>query len=466
MHSQLALRQRLWRWHFFAGLIVCPFACLLAITGSIYLFKPQVDAYIESSANAKAPAIALGAAVMSSDQLLSGLLANQPEARLKMLVLAKPNDRSIEIELIQENGAAEIFWLDRYTGTVLDSALSSERFLNVVKRIHSELLLGDLGSYFVELMASWLIVLMLTGLYLWLAKPDSQQPSKLRRWFAPRLKDQTSRPKVASLHGVIGIWFALPILLLLFSGLPWTQLWGSGFKQVQGAMGWTGPGQQWRVTLESKSPEQGALVIEETSLWQIDRDPHAHHQEVGSGPTGLPSYTGTLAIERIEENLQRERLVSPVQIHPPQSATGVWTVRSMPQQRSERVTINYDQYTGQELMRVVFEDHHRLQRLASQGISLHEGVLFGWLNQLLGLLTALSIITMSIFGLLSWWLRRLPGSLAAPTRPLKPVSLRFGLLILVLGIMLPAAGISFAVVIFFEGCYCYYKGRGLPIVQP
>lgn len=466
MNSQLALRQRLWRWHFFAGLIVCPFTCLLAITGSIYLFKPQVDAYIESSVNARAPAIAAGTAVISSDQLLSGLLANQPEARLKMLVLAKPDDRSIEIELIQVNGAAEIFWLDRYTGTVLDSALSSERFLNVVKRIHSELLLGDLGSYFVELMASWLVVLILTGLYLWLAKPDSQQPSKLRRWFVPRLKDQAPRPKVASLHGVIGIWFALPILLLLFSGLPWTQLWGSGFKQVQGAMGWTGPGQQWRVTLESKSPEQGALVIEEPSLWQIDSDLHAHHQEAGNGPTRLPAYTGTLAIQAIEENLQSERLVPPVQIHPPQSANGVWTVRSMPQQRSERISIHYDQYTGQEIMRVAFEDHHPVQRLASQGISLHEGVLFGWLNQLLGLLAALGIITMSIFGLLIWWLRRPSGSLAAPAKAPRPVSLRFGLLLLILGIMLSAAGISFAVVIFFEWCYCYSKGSGLPIVQP
>jgi uncharacterized iron-regulated membrane protein len=104
--------------------------------------------------------------------------------------------------------------------------------------------------------------------------------------------------------------------------------------------------------------------------------------------------------------------------------------------------------------------------LASQGISLHEGVLFGWLNQLLGLLAALGIITMSIFGLLIWWLRRPSGSLAAPAKAPRPVSLRFGLLLLILGIMLSAAGISFAVVIFFEWCYCYSKGSGLPIVQP
>jgi uncharacterized iron-regulated membrane protein len=32
-----------WRWHFYAGLFVAPFMILLAITGIIYLFKPQLD---------------------------------------------------------------------------------------------------------------------------------------------------------------------------------------------------------------------------------------------------------------------------------------------------------------------------------------------------------------------------------------------------------------------------------------
>ena len=32
-----------WRWHFYAGLFVAPFMVLLAVTGIIYLFKPQLD---------------------------------------------------------------------------------------------------------------------------------------------------------------------------------------------------------------------------------------------------------------------------------------------------------------------------------------------------------------------------------------------------------------------------------------
>lgn len=33
-----------WRWHFYAGLFVIPFMLILGVTGTIYLFKPQLDA--------------------------------------------------------------------------------------------------------------------------------------------------------------------------------------------------------------------------------------------------------------------------------------------------------------------------------------------------------------------------------------------------------------------------------------
>jgi uncharacterized iron-regulated membrane protein len=37
----------LWRWHFHAGLFCIPFVLVLALTGSIYLFKPQIDAFAD-----------------------------------------------------------------------------------------------------------------------------------------------------------------------------------------------------------------------------------------------------------------------------------------------------------------------------------------------------------------------------------------------------------------------------------
>ena len=33
----------LWRWHFYAGLFVMPFLVVLAITGTLYCFQPQIE---------------------------------------------------------------------------------------------------------------------------------------------------------------------------------------------------------------------------------------------------------------------------------------------------------------------------------------------------------------------------------------------------------------------------------------
>ena len=42
----------LWRWHFHAGMFCIPFVLVLALTGSIYLFKPQIDAFADRSVDA------------------------------------------------------------------------------------------------------------------------------------------------------------------------------------------------------------------------------------------------------------------------------------------------------------------------------------------------------------------------------------------------------------------------------
>ncbi|WP_262503951.1 PepSY domain-containing protein [Sphingosinithalassobacter sp. CS137] len=36
-----------WRWHFYAGLLTMPFVLWLTVTGTIYLWKPQIEAMLE-----------------------------------------------------------------------------------------------------------------------------------------------------------------------------------------------------------------------------------------------------------------------------------------------------------------------------------------------------------------------------------------------------------------------------------
>jgi hypothetical protein len=37
------LFRAVWRWHFYAGLLVIPILAMLSLTGIVYLFKPQID---------------------------------------------------------------------------------------------------------------------------------------------------------------------------------------------------------------------------------------------------------------------------------------------------------------------------------------------------------------------------------------------------------------------------------------
>ncbi len=57
-----------WRWHFYAGLFVAPFMILLALTGIVYLFKPQLDALLYP----QLLRVEAGAQMRSADQLLAG----------------------------------------------------------------------------------------------------------------------------------------------------------------------------------------------------------------------------------------------------------------------------------------------------------------------------------------------------------------------------------------------------------
>jgi len=441
----LLLKQRLWRWHLVAGLVVCPFAILLAITGSIYLFKPQIDGYEEATINALAPTITTMSSTIAPSTHIKNLLADHPQSRLKRLILDKPADRSLEIELHNTQGGNTIYWIDRLSGQVLASKKSDQRFMQRIKKLHSELLMGNIGSYVVELMASWFIILIISGLYLWLSKAKSDQDTAQRA--TSELNKAKLGKKWRNLHTVTGLWFAIPITILLLSGLPWTQLWGAGFDRVKALAGWQGPGQEWFVTLQSEKPITGLKPPADTELWEINADPHSHHGATAAVDIDALDLS---ILDSIRNKPAVITLTHPVQIIPPKPDNGVWTVRAMSNQRSKRETLHFDQYSAQLIQHIKFEDHHPVEQFISQGVSLHEGALFGWLNQLLGVLTALAIICLSGFGLYAWWLRKPQGRLGVPDNVDTPVSTKLVMAIVLLGVLLPAAGISFVVIYIIE----------------
>ncbi len=110
-----------------------------------------------------------------------------------------------------------------------------------------------------------------------------------------------------------------------------------------------------------------------------------------------------------------------------------------------------DGATGAIKDRTDFKDRHLIDRIVGTGIAAHEGQLFGWPNQLLGLFTAMGLILLCVSSVVMWWRRRERGSLGAPDPAASPRFSR-GLVILValFGTYLPLFGASLIAVLVLE----------------
>src|SRR3546814_10711593 len=64
--------------------------------------------------------------------------------------------------------------------------------------------------------------------------------------------------------------------------------------------------------------------------------------------------------------------------------------------------LTLDGASGQIVKRIDFNQRPMLDRIIGTGVAAHEGQLFGWVNQVLGVLTALGLITLSISALILW----------------------------------------------------------------
>jgi len=89
--------------------------------------------------------------------------------------------------------------------------------------------------------------------------------------------------------------------------------------------------------------------------------------------------------------------------------------------------------------------------MVGTGVAAHEGQLFGIFNQLLGLLTAMGLLLLSVSAVVLWWQRRAVGVLGAPIPTSRPrFSWALAALIVVFWIYLPMLGISLIFVLLTE----------------
>ncbi len=205
-----------WRWHFYAGLFVAPIMILLAITGIIYLFKPQLDPLLYRNLMV----VETGHHRQSADSLLQQVQQAYPKGQVSQYLPAIATDRSAQF-VVKDGGRELNVFINPYDGQLLGEQDAKNNLQAVARALHGELMVGTIGDRVVELAAGWGIVLVVSGLYLWW--PRGKRTGGVL-W--PRLNAR-GRLLWRDLHAVTGFWGSALLLLMLLSGMTWTGFWGA-----------------------------------------------------------------------------------------------------------------------------------------------------------------------------------------------------------------------------------------------
>ncbi|WDF01989.1 PepSY-associated TM helix domain-containing protein [Shouchella hunanensis] len=421
-----------WRWHFYAGLIIAPILLLLAITGGIYLFKGTIEASIYSEYYDVRPNQD-GVTYPPSELIANALTAHENIATVTSYSPSEEATRSVAIGASFDDGASGTVFMNPYTGESLGVLMDQNRVMERLIELHSELMLGTFGDRVVELTASWTIILIASGLYLWW--PRRSKPNLYGVWL-PRVR-KGKRVLVRDLHAVPAAWLSIGLLFFVLTGMLWTGFWGNGVQHIATSTGHGYPPSIW----VGDAPQSLTEDVAE-SAWAAQKLPvPLSGNEQGYEQVSIDDVVTT--------GLHRE-LHPSYTVYFPRSETGSFTLSAFPDQARDEATMYVDQYTGAVLADYRYDDYGLVGKWMATGITIHKGLEFGLLNQLFGLLICIGLVGIIVSGFFLWRRRKPQHHMGAP----KANSIRHNrallVILLLFAVVFPLVALSLLVVFLLD----------------
>ncbi len=423
------LYRAVWRWHFFAGLICLPFLVLMAVTGSLYLFNSEIEAVVYRDLLSVTPAAKTAA--LSPEQIVAR--ATGPGDKAIRYVAAPGPEHSVEVGVSRAGQQLSVY-VDPYTGQKLGEIADDTRLMQIIKQLHSLSIVGRVANYWIEIVAGWAIVQVVTGVYLWWPRGRSNGVVSVRERPATRLWWR-------DVHAVTGAFAGAIILFLAVTGMPWSAFWGEQYGRLATRWDIGLPAYVWGKAPQSTIPmsTQGPVP------WTLTQ------ATVPLSVASAGQVPAAISLTQALATFTRLGLASGYRINLPADAQGVYTALQFPDDVRQTRVIHLDQYSGAPLIDVGYADYGIAGKATEWGVSLHTGRQFGRLNQFVMLAGCLAIIVLAVSSLVMWWKRRPKGRLAAPLRQEGERIAAAALVIAaVLGLLYPLLGASILVAALVE----------------
>lgn len=386
------LYRAVWRWHFYAGLLVLPFLGWLAITGALYLYKPEIERIVYAD----------WIRVPSGSQTLSpGAMARQvAEAsggRVTQITRPAASGESWRMSLTLPGGEQRMAFVDPRDGRVLGTTRPGG-IMGTVKDLHSLILAGSIGNALIEIVAGWTIVLVATGLYLWW--PRSANPALALRGTPSR------RLFWRDLHASTGIVAGGVLLFLAVTGMPWSGVWGKAVQTYVAKHGLGRPS-------APRASAGGAVAGGEhaghdaaaTLPWAMQRAPMPH---------GAMTHDGGIGPDQAIAAATAAGITAPWTLSLPAAPGTPYLVSAVVTRAGAAHIVYVDAADGRVLQDARAADFGTGARMIEWGIATHQGQQYGEPNRLVMLAGCIATLLLVLSAPVMWWKRRPKGRIGAP----------------------------------------------------
>ncbi len=397
------LHQWLWKWHFIAGIVSLPFVVILSITGGIYLFNPKVTQKTKKSLQVN---IAKKKEVISYQkqwEIVKNYLGKSPSA-----ILISPKTTNTEFTSGRFSHKKS-FFVNPHNGAILGEFSPKNTWMYTVRKLHGELLGGKVGTKIIELIASWMVVLILTGLYIWWPFKKGVKGALIIRL------NQGKKLFYRDLHAVTSFWIASLLLITIAGGLPWTDVFGSGYKWIQ-------------KTTDTGFPK----------TW------------FGKGLFSTNNNKKSLTLDEMITIAKKHKLKGNIALGLPLSPNSTFSVSNKTFDFDALKMLHFDQYSGKLVKEHNWRDIGILMQVRLWVMAFHQGQL-GSLNWWTMFSMCVFLTIASIAAILSYFSRKKKGSWNIPKSPINFSIAPFIIVIIgILGILLPLFGVSLFIIMILN----------------
>ena len=219
----MSLRRAIFWTHLAVGVTAAIVILMMAVTGVILTYEAQLNRWAlrEYRAAARAP----GVEPLGLDELVARTAGEPPAGRVASVVLRRDPREPAVVQL--DDGAT--VHVDRFTGEPLgDGNTRTGRFLQSVLYWHRWFALeGEhriIGRTFTATANLGFLFLLASGLYLWWPSSRGRAAWRHALWFR---RGVSGRARDFNWHNVIGFWSAVPLAIIVASGVTISYQWAA-----------------------------------------------------------------------------------------------------------------------------------------------------------------------------------------------------------------------------------------------